>query len=318
MLTSLFPVAIVSGELVWTSNSLVAAFGSGRIGPNQDISVRPSRRSFLERSIAIAATCAAPTAANAQEIPSNAAKPFAPAQALLPATRLRVSIEKAYELSSTLPSTSDDSIVQYDTLVQMNAILSNPSRLFVSEKLQQRANRPVAQITTGVSSVNKEQYQRNRADLSIPDRMAALLNQADVERQWGMLQYAESKREQDNEMRAAFNFYTSQLQFADSFALTASKEEKKRMIRNDELPSLSAVITSDLDLRDLYRNQFLTAVEDAKAEVSYQLKQPRDSVDVTDVVELMNQAHTACIKWFGLIPVQDVQAALDTVTNEQA
>lgn len=148
--------------------------------------------------------------------------------------------------------------------------------------------------------------------------MAALLNQADVERQWGMLQYAESKREQDNEMRAAFNFYTSQLQFADSFALTASKEEKKRMIRNDELPSLSAVITSDLDLRDLYRNQFLTAIEDAKAEVSYQLKQPRDSVDVTDVVELTNQAHTACIKWFGLIPVQDVQAALDTVTNEQA
>ena len=38
------------------------------------------------------------------------------------------------------------------------------------------------------------------------------------------------------------------------------------MIRNDELPTLTATITSDLDLRDLARNTFLTAIDDATAE----------------------------------------------------
>lgn len=64
----------------------------------------------------------------------------------------------------------------------------------------------------------------------------------------------------------AFNYYTRQLSFADEYVLTASKEERKQLIRNDNLPSLTAVITSDLDRRDLYRNQFLTAIDDASAE----------------------------------------------------
>jgi len=38
------------------------------------------------------------------------------------------------------------------------------------------------------------------------------------------------------------------------------------MIRNDSLPSVKAVITADLDLRDLYRNQVLTGVEDFRAQ----------------------------------------------------
>jgi hypothetical protein len=58
------------------------------------------------------------------------------------------------------------------------------------------------------------------------------------------------------------NYYTQQLEFdGDRYLLTSSKEDKKRMIRNDQLPTLTVVITSDLDLRDLYRNQFLTAME---------------------------------------------------------
>jgi hypothetical protein len=75
------------------------------------------------------------------------------------------------------------------------------------------------------------------------------------------------------------------------------------MIRNDQLPSVKAVITSDLDLRDLYRNQLLTAVDDVTAEVAYQLKLKQQSEqesidsDVTDVADLMNQAYTACSKW---------------------
>mmetsp|Transcript_2488 Transcript_2488/g.5266 ORF Transcript_2488/g.5266 Transcript_2488/m.5266 type:complete len:154 (-) Transcript_2488:10-471(-) len=147
--------------------------------------------------------------------------------------------------------------------------------------------------------------------------MTAMMNQADVERQWGMLQYTESKREEGSEMRAALNFYTRQISFADEYTLTASKEERKKMIRNDELPTLTAVITSDLDRRDLYRNQFLTAIDDACAEAAYQVKQQnnnaQDDVDVTDLVDLVSQAHSACDSWFTLIASRDVEEAIKEV-----
>ena len=142
-----------------------------------------------------------------------------------------------------------------------------------------------------------------------------MLNQADVERQWGMLQSAELAKEQSNEMRAALNYYTQQLEFGDSYLLTASKMEKKQMIRNDALPTLTAVITSDLDLRELYRNQWLTAVEDWQAEVAYQVKS--GDLDTKEVLDLMNQVYAACEKWFELISPEDVQVAMNTVSSER-
>ena len=128
-----------------------------------------------------------------------------------------------------------------------------------------------------------------------------------------MLQYAETKREESSEMRAAFNFYTRQLSFGDNYLLNAPKEERKKMIRNDELPSLTAVITSDLDRRDLYRNQFLTAIEDARAEVAYQAKQSIENFEVLDVIDLVNEASLACENWFLLIAPQDVKEAIDVL-----
>lgn len=255
----------------------------------------------------------APTIPN----PSRGGKPYAPVETLLPALRLKCWVDQAYALSRQLADTeADKKDQQYQLLQQMNDVLSVPPKLFLDgNKIRKRTSRPTAQLTTGVSSTNKSNYKDLRSDLSIPDKMAAMLNQADVERQWGMLQYAESKREQSNEFRRAFNFYTQSLVFGDSYQLTASKEDKKRMIRNDELPSLTAVITSDLDLRDLYRNQFLTSIEDAKAEVAYQVKQIPEDIDRADSVQLMADAHTACQKWFDLIPTVDIDEALSIMES---
>jgi len=249
---------------------------------------------------------------------SRGGKPYAPVETLLPALRLKCWVDEAYALSRQLANTEEDKKdQQYQLLQQINDIISVPPKLFVGggNKIPKRTSRPTAQLTTGISSANKSQYKDFRSDLSIPDKMAAMLNQADVERQWGMLQYAESKREQSNEFRLAFNFYTQSLVFGDSYQLTASKEEKKRMIRNDELPSLTAVITSDLDLRDLYRNQFLTSIEDAKAEVAYQIKQTPQDIDRADGVSLIADAHTACQKWFDLIPSADIDEALSVMKS---
>lgn len=247
---------------------------------------------------------------------SLVSKPFAPVEALLPATRLKLWTDQAYGISSILGSiTNKDE--KYLRLKELDSLLSSRPQLFLSEKIQKRTIGSTAQVTSAVSRANKDEYQMNRKGFNVGDKFAAMLNQADVERQWGMLQYAESKREEANEMRAALNFYTQQLNFGDKFQLTATKEERKKMIRNDEIPSLAAVITSDLDLRDLYRNEFLTAIEDAQAEVAYQVKQSPSEIDTSDSEELMNQAYVALSKWFGLISGDDVLEAVSLVKRER-
>jgi hypothetical protein len=91
----------------------------------------------------------------------------------------------------------------------MDYVLTHRPKLFVKEK-------PLKRTPAGVSSANKNQFQKNRKDLSIPDQLDAMMNQVGVERQWALLQYCESQREQGNELRAAFNFYTKELEFAPS------------------------------------------------------------------------------------------------------
>ena len=256
---------------------------------------------------------------------SRGDRPFAPLQSLLPATRLKLWVDEVYVLSLTLKSTVQDTNERYEMIQQINEKLSHPPKLFQGEKMgkqQTIISSSTAQLTTGISSASKNQYQLNRKGFNLGDKMTAMMNQADVERQWGMLQYAESKREENNEMRAVFNFYARQLTYADDYKLTASPEEKKQMIRsNDGLPTLTAVIASDLDRRDLYRNQFLTSMDDAIAEAAYQFKKQNNNAaitemmddDATDLVDLISQAHSACEDWFSLIAPQDIEEAIQEV-----
>jgi hypothetical protein len=276
----------------------------------------PTEVLALEGGASFGVSSSANTSSSANA--SASAKPFAPPEALLPATRLKIWTDQAYEITSSFSSTSTstaDKEEQYKTMIQLNQLLSSPPKLFLTEKILKRTSTSTAQITSSVSNANKDQYQLNRKNFNMGDKISAMLNQADVERQWGMLQYEESKREESNQMRAAFNYYTQQLNFdGDRYNLTASKEDRKKMIRNDDLPTLTAVITSDLDLRDLYRNQFLTAIEDVQAEVAYQAKQSFDLVDVSDTEELMKEAFVALSQWFDLIPSKDVEEAIASVT----
>jgi hypothetical protein len=58
--------------------------------------------------------------------------------------------------------------------------------------------------------------------------------------------------------------------------------------------------------------------DDARAEVAYQqLQQSAETVDTTNVIDLMNQAYTACTEWFNLIAPQDVQEAIDAVAKQR-
>lgn len=251
--------------------------------------------------------------------PSGAIKPYAPLSALLPATRIKLWIEKAAEAAKplTITDTENRRSSYLSSLKDLNDILQNPPMVFVKEPpLTRSVVASTAQLTAGISSANKVDSRQNRRGLNVADRMAAALNQADVERQWGMLQYGEAKKEKSNAFRAAFNYYTQQLQFdGDRFLLTASKEERKQMIRNDKIPTLTAVVVSDLDLRDLYRNQFLTGIDDLRAEVAYQVSQTPETIDIADTLELLSQVRTACQNWFDLIDPRDVEVAVFAVST---
>jgi len=109
-------------------------------------------------------------------------------------------------------------------------------------------------------------------------------------------------------IRTACNFYTAQLKFADSYLLTANKNDKSTMIRRDGgVPTVKQVVIADLDLRDLYRNELQTLVDDAQAELYLQ------AMDAVELNTLLTRAKRASDHWFGLISEQDVKEARDAV-----
>lgn len=117
-------------------------------------------------------------------------------------------------------------------------------------------------------------------------------------------------------IRKAFNTYTANLRFGENYTLNLTGKERKDMIRSDALPDIKTVITADLDLRDLQRNQILTLVEDLRAEVKYQLKQAESKepivvYDRTEADSLLKQLCDTLDTWFGYIGDMDVKAAKD-------
>ena len=128
------------------------------------------------------------------------------------------------------------------------------------------------------------------------------------------------KRETASEVRRALNIYTTNVNFnRNKYEFKGSKEEKSSMIRSDRLPTTNDVIRSDLDSRDLFRNQVQTSLEDAKAEYLYIKKESggdASKADVSELIGLLTDAQVAIDKWFGYIAAEDVKSALDAVQKE--
>jgi hypothetical protein len=121
-----------------------------------------------------------------------------------------------------------------------------------------------------------------------------------------------SKRLSGLAVRGSMNVYTANLRFGESYALTASPEIKKQMIREDKLPDVKAVITADLDLRDLYRNQIWmhTLIEDAHAELY------SGTPDYTELEDLLKEAFAAFQKWFDWSAPADVEEAVRILATQ--
>ena len=253
---------------------------------------------------------------------SHDGRPYAPLEALVPITRCKMWFDEIYDISRGLVKVAKaDNNQQGQQQAYYRDILSQlDQKLLNRPKLFSGTNKPNVPRRGSVSQTSKEEFQRTRSQLSLPDQLSANLQRSGIERQWKILQDRESNLENSNEIRAAFNYYTQQLNFSSKqYTLTATGADKKRLIRNDELPTLTSVVASDLDLRDLYRNEFLTAIDDIQAEINYQLKSSSSSstttIAVDDLLDLLEQANVAITKWFNLISPNDIQEAKEYIAT---
>ena len=250
-------------------------------------------------------------------------RPFAPKEALLPAARVKLTIDKAIILTNSIIAKSKNTgsstnVKEVDDILQeLQDLLLKPQNYIRSFQTQGVPSKP--------ANLYLNKYKPMKGDLPL-QRM--LIQSGDVSA-WKDLKTKEKDMEKSNEIRAALNAYTDYLSFSsDTYVLNVDKVTKSNMVRNDRLPDIRQVITSDMGLRYLYRNQILTAMDDVKAELEYQLKEESSikvalkeaeetQVDGEELLALLLDAQKAFDRWFSLIDPIDVKEALDTIESEE-
>lgn len=256
-------------------------------------------------------------------------KPFAPPEALLPATRVKLLIDQSILLVEELMSLQKDNRInensskreqeiiwalkQYLLLPTTYTVPLNVSTNQISKKKSVNMN------SFSNSKLYDEAYNQILKSVPPQDIPYVSLVKLGEEREISILRSRQRSLERQNPVREAFNIYTRQLQFdTEYYILNTSAEEKKKMIRNDTLPDIKSVIVSDLDLRDLVRNQVLDAVDDSKAELIYQMKQMEENriFDGSELKKSLLQAQTMMNHWFSFISDGDVAVAIANVSKE--
>ena len=249
-----------------------------------------------------------PVAIAAETDQVNNKKPFAPLENLLPAVRVKRSIDSAINLTRSLvvggssneadPSTTATALRQLESL-----LLQPPNYVQSGLSLQGVPSKP--------ADLYLKDYRSIKGDLPF---QKALVQSGDVDA-WKRLKRREKKLEKEDVIRQALNAYTDALSFSgNSYLLTVDPKTKSNMVREDKLPDIKQVITSDMGMRYLYRNQVLTAMDEVRAELEYQLTQ--SAFDGTELLNLLGQANEAMDRWLSLIPADDVQQALKAIASD--
>lgn len=285
-------------------------------------------------------------------------KPFASLEALLPAARVKYNIDKSAKLTKEIlilfgnDEKESSSTTAATARIRKEQIISTLDHLLLDPKnYMMPLQPPTGDTTTGVDTSSpppaatsittttekgnskvklksgSKLYQRLYADkiksLPLTDIPGALLTQAGDYRQFSLLQNRQRALEGQSPIRAALNYYTRQLQFDTEFyLLTANAEDKRKMIRNDALPDIKSVIVSDLDLRDLIRNQILDGWDDCQAEFRYQVRRSSsgdnggETFDAEELNSLLLKLQGRCDEWFAFISETDTAQAMGVIFKE--
>jgi len=272
------------------------------------------RRSLFQQVpslfLSLAATGLSSSAADATEVRG-------PIELLRPAVRVRNYIEEAIETCHYLKQQNSSTVDSLNPLVELFG--QEPSSFMTPE--EEKLSKRYLEIDTSSAwqIARLKEREARGAELGIDyttpyDRFNTAIQQWGDKTQFQILRSRQRNMEKSNGLRAAFNAYTNNLVFGDNYQLNVDGSERKNLIRNDALPDVNAVVVSDLDLRDLYRNQVLEGYDNAKAELQYQAVS--GEVDVDEILVYLTAAKEACIEWFKLIPAQDVETASKAVLAE--
>lgn len=241
--------------------------------------------------------------------PALAIAPFAPVDTLLPAARVKCTLDRAVIIASNLMQETD--------VDQKQGNLHDLKSLLLENQNYNQGTTPL-EVPQQPAKSYLESYAEYRNRVSLLEKPGAMLVQKGEIDAWKRLKREEKAREDADEVRAALNYYTSNLNFdSEKIALTAPKEVRSKLIREDRIPDVKTVIASDMGLRYLLRNDLLTSMDDIRAELKYLIEQPIMNVDGTDLYELLVVAQTACNNWFDLIDEKDTLAALEIVRKEK-
>ena len=254
---------------------------------------------------------------------SSSVRPRAPVEYLIPAARVKINVD-----------TIEQTIEQLDHEINKNSFDQNQAEIQAKIKelnnlleLQSQKNPFTQGMTNAVPTAPAPQYldayQQNRQQLPLLAQPGARLVQSGEVRAWKRLKRQERQKEDQDDMRAALNIYTSALQFSSTeYGWNASPQEKSNRIRNNQLPDVKSVIQSDMGRRYLIRNELLTAMEDIRAEWAYQVKKVvqednanSTSLDTSDLVELAHQAKAAADDWFSMVDESDLRQAMKEITK---
>eukprot|EP00562_Extubocellulus_spinifer_P012569 CAMPEP_0178546758 /NCGR_PEP_ID=MMETSP0697-20121206/4321_1 /TAXON_ID=265572 /ORGANISM="Extubocellulus spinifer, Strain CCMP396" /LENGTH=389 /DNA_ID=CAMNT_0020179363 /DNA_START=36 /DNA_END=1205 /DNA_ORIENTATION=+ len=299
---------------------------------DEEDGVEISRREFAQSNIFCMGSCVAAfllldqqniVFATDEDMPrgSDSMKPFAPLENLLPSTRVKVLIDNCVDIAQEIVNSKKEgkaAPVLVSSITKLEQYLLDTETFMTPAEVE--ASKRYLQIKTLTSWTRKRQDE-TRKQFEI-DNVSPLTRANEAFEQWGeRRQFRRLRRQQqametENGMRAALNSYTNNLVFGESYKLNADKQERRRLIRTyDQLPDVTSVVRSDLDLRDLYRNQILTKMDDARAECQYLKESNTDEYD--ELLSLLKEVQTACQEWFDFVPEKDKREALDIVMAEQ-
>ena len=253
-------------------------------------------------------------------IDSSAIRPSAPLQYLLPAARVGVYVYRALALVENLQqSRSTNKLDESATIALDNILLYPPSFILSTDPTVARGDPYDLPPIVGELAATRQKW-IERKELSIEAGLTPQLFEfgqlVGERRQWNRLVGEERTRESNSEVRRALNIYTANLNFdPNKYIYAGSKEEKSKLIRENRLPTATDVIRSDLDARDLYRNELQTSLDDAKAEYMYQKK--NNFEDLSEMMTILRDARDAIDMWFSFVPERDVRDAMEIVSREE-
>jgi hypothetical protein len=239
---------------------------------------------------------------------------------LLPATRVKLYIDEMVSLcTALLVSTRNSNDLNASALDRFEKLLFNPPVFIKADEASVAQTYRKIKTQNAWNKARRSEREQRGSELGIDyttpyDKFNTAIQEWGDQRQFQILRKRQLQLDSEIPMRAALNAYTNNLVFGDGYKLNVQDEEKKNLVRSDALPNVNAVVVSDLDLRDLIRNQILQNMDDTRAELKYQMQQP--NLEAQEVLNYLNEAQIACDKWFRLIPDQDVKSAISIVSNE--